>query len=305
MAVSSPFPGTLTGTTVPARRVALCGSSFQHGWEEAIAGFIQALSTRGIAVTIQPELAGVLSRAARCIGGAVIADDILPDTSLAVSIGGDGTFLRTARMVGASGIPVIGLNTGHLGFLSSNPADEWTELAEAIALGQLDIEERMILRLSGADLPSGIWPYALNEVAFVKADTSSMINVEVTLDGCFLANYQADGLIVSTPTGSTGYNLSVGGPILQPNLRCMVLSPIAPHMLTLRPLVVDGESKIQTLTTSRAGEYRVSVDNTSFLLPAGSRLQITRARHTLHVARMIGGGFAATLRDKLLWGESR
>ncbi len=228
-------------------------------------------------------------------------DDFTAD--IALSIGGDGTFLRTVRYVAHRGIPVLGINTGHLGYLAD------LSLAEAVAMERLPYkfkrEHRTLLHVEGAELPSNIWPYALNEVALLKTDTSSMLSASASVNGTPLTTYLADGLIIATPTGSTGYNLSVGGPIIAPTTQAIVLSPVAPHSLTMRPLVVDDRAVIEVTTDARAESYLLSLDGHSVTMRAGSTVRVSRARFTVAVVQRAGHHFAATLRNKLLWGQSR
>lgn len=217
-----------------------------------------------------------------------------------VSIGGDGTFLRTVQWVGDRRIPILGINTGHLGYLADLTLDE--------ALGDpqecnFKVENRALLQVHSPALPADYWPFALNEVAILKQDTASMITVDTQISGAPLASYLADGLIISTPTGSTGYSLSVGGPIIEPSAPVNVISPVAPHSLTLRPLVVDAGSEISTITTSRADSFLLSLDGRSINLPNGTPVKITRAPFTVPVVQRACHHFAATLREKLLWGE--
>lgn len=228
------------------------------------------------------------------------------DADLALSIGGDGTFLRTARWIADRGIPILGINSGHLGFLADVTLEKSESIIGDIARMNLTVESRELLRVElddhcgNADLPP--FPYALNEVAVLRDDTASMISVSANLDGVPLAVYQADGLIVSTPTGSTGYNLSVGGPILDPSSKCWVMSPIAAHTLTMRPLVVNSDSRLTLSVDSRVPVYRLSLDGRSVTLPLDTRLTISRAPFTTLIAHRRGHNFFDTLRTKLLWG---
>lgn len=289
---------------LPVNSVIICGNRHQDRHLERIGEVISLLRTSGISVAVERRFAVYL----RDAGGIILDDSEIADAppksaGAAISIGGDGTFLRTARWIGRIGIPVLGINTGHLGFLANYTLDETPSLVAMLLSGSGDIERRALLRLHGDNLPEDIFPYALNEVALLKDETSSMISVNVTLDDTFLADYLADGLLISTPTGSTGYNLSAGGPILQPTLDCLCLSPIAPHTLTLRPIVVSGESRLTALTTSRADRYRVSLDGCSFVMPAGSTVSISKADFEVKVIRRPDDNFPATLRNKLLWGQ--
>ena len=230
------------------------------------------------------------------------------NTDLIVSLGGDGTFLRAARWSAETQTPIVGVNLGHLGYLPSFNLDELPQVLGLLKDGDYDMEERELLKI---ELPENIsssvsdfWPYALNEVAILKQDTASMISVPVEIDGRELSIYRADGLIIATPTGSTGYNLSVGGPILQPTIPAWVLSPIADHSLTMRPMVISDNSRLVVTASGRAEAFRVSIDGISFTLPGGTPLTITKAPVKCRIIVRKGRSFAATLRSKLLWGES-
>ena len=219
---------------------------------------------------------------------------------LALSLGGDGTFLRTAQWVGDAGIPILGINAGHLGYLADMTPEEFLQSD----LSDTKVEERAMLHVtSEQNLPRGLWPYALNDVAILKTDTSSMITVDAHIDAMPLTSYRADGLILATPTGSTGYNLSVGGPIVQPNVPAIILSPVAPHSLTMRPLVVSSSSVIDLQVHSRSEVYLLSLDGRSVQLPVATRVRVVTAPFKIKVMQRADHHFAGTLRSKLLWGE--
>lgn len=288
----------------PVRRVILAGNRHQDGRIEDIKNLLGLLRSKGISICIERRFADYLSPM-----GVVISDDEVVDSpdsgaQAAISIGGDGTFLRTARWIGCYQIPVLGINTGHLGFLAIYTPQEMEDLVEMLYAGHAVVEERtaLMVEVDGecADPPE--LPYALNEVAILKDETSSMINVNVNVEGHYLANYLADGLLISTPTGSTGYNLSAGGPILSPSLNVICITPVAPHTLTFRPFVVSGDEVITAFTTSRAEHYRVSLDGVSFLMKESSRIRIRKADFSPRVIRRLDDSFADTLRNKLLWG---
>lgn len=223
-------------------------------------------------------------------------------TNLAISLGGDGSFLRTAQWVGACQTPILGVNAGHLGFLADMTPAELLQMTPE-ALASLRHEPRMALEVSGVNLPNGAWPYALNDVALLKTDTASMISVRAWINGTPLTTYQADGLVISTPTGSTAYNLSVGGPILEPTTDMLMLSPVAPHQLAMRPLGVSGDSMLEFCVGSRAETYILSLDGRSYRLPQDTCIAIKKAPFKIVVAQRPDHHFAATLRTKLLWGE--
>lgn len=237
---------------------------------------------------------------------ALVTADNRFEADLALSIGGDGSFLRAARWIGEREVPILGINSGHLGFLADVTLQQSDSVIDAIASMDLTIDSRRMLHV-GLDAPRGTaelpqFPYALNEVAVLRDETASMISVEATLDGLPLATYQADGLIVSTPTGSTGYNLSVGGPILAPTSDCWVVSPIAAHSLTMRPLVVNSRSVIDLRVSSRVPVYRLSLDGQSVTLPLDATIRLDRAPFVTRIAHRRGHNFVNTLRGKLLWG---
>lgn len=225
------------------------------------------------------------------------------DADLAISLGGDGSFLRCTQWICNSGIPILGVNAGHLGFLTDFTIDDFLE-SDAATLRSLKLQRRSLLHVEiEGDAPEGLCPYALNDVAMLKTDSASMISVETTVNGSPLTTYQADGLIVATPTGSTGYNLSVGGPIMDPSLSALLLSPVAPHLLAMRPLAVDGGAELEFTVRTRADHFMLSVDGRSLALPADTKLRISAADFPIVVAQNPGHDFAETLRSKLLWGE--
>lgn len=233
------------------------------------------------------------------------------DAGMAFSIGGDGTMLRTARWIGSRGIPLLGLNSGRLGFLADTPLERFNDVVDDIAAGRLEVQDRTLLEVGveGVDISTlpdhervMSFPYALNEVAVIRDETASMISIDTTLDDVPLAVYQADGLIVATPTGSTGYNLSVGGPIMSPDTRCWAISPVAAHSLTMRPLTVSDKSVIGIKVDARVRSYRLSLDGRSITLPLEARLRLSRATFVTKVLTSPSHSFADTLRTKLLWG---
>ncbi|MDE5653393.1 MAG: NAD(+)/NADH kinase, partial [Muribaculaceae bacterium] len=262
----------------PVTKVAISGNRRQQGYLPEIDRLLRLLREAGIAIAIERRFADYLADEGIAVDACEIVDSPPADAGAAISIGGDGTFLRTARWIGRLETPVLGINTGHLGFLASYTPAESAELVDMLRLGRATVERRTALRVDVGDIPDApTLPYALNEVAILKDDSSAMINVSVNIDGAHLADYLADGLLVSTPTGSTGYSLSVGGPILFPTLDAICLSPIAPHTLTLRPCVVGGDAEITAVTTARTSHYRVSLDGVSLRKQAGSAISLRRA----------------------------
>lgn len=286
----------------PIKALAIFGNCYQEDYLADIASFVTMAINRGFSVRIEHSFRKYLVSQGLALPRATGFEKIPPGTEAAISIGGDGTFLRTARRVGFEDIPILGINTGHLGFLSHYTFNEAPGLLDSLAEGRMRTEQREVLKVSSDSLPQDFWPYALNEAAVLKEDTSSMIVSHVTVNGFFLADYLADGVLVSTPTGSTGYNLSVGGPIVEPSLSCNLISPIAPHTLTMRPIVIGGDSIIELTTTTRANAYRLSLDGVGCLLPDGATVKIEKAEFSVKVLLAPEENFALPLRNKLLWG---
>jgi NAD+ kinase len=225
--------------------------------------------------------------------------------NLVLSVGGDGTFLETVVKVKDMGIPIAGVNTGRMGFLANISADEIGNSIDMLCKGEYDVIGRCMLELTK---PSDIFEenssYALNEIAIQKADLS-MISISVFVDETHLNTYWADGLIVSTATGSTAYNLSVGGPILSPEDESIIISPIAPHNLTIRPIVISGEGRIRMVIEGRSNEYLATCDFRSKKLPFSEEIHIVRSPLKIGTVMLKGRDFYSTLRNKLMWGADR
>jgi len=285
------------------KSLAIYGNRYQEKHLEELHLFFGLLRERGFKVYLERDFSLYLQDAGIDIGSVFVVDEFPRGVDCVVSIGGDGTFLCAAQWVGARETPILGINTGHLGFLASYSLDEMDELLTVIADGLGTVERRAVIEVSCDSLPEGFWPYALNEVAVQKGDTASMLTIHAEIDGYFLADYMSDGLLVATSTGSTAYNLSVGGPIIQPTLGCMVLSPIAAHSLTMRPVVVSGESRILLTTSSRSSYCRLSLDGRSFTLRCGEPVFLKRAPFKVSVLRRPGSSFSHLLRNKLGWGK--
>ncbi len=225
-------------------------------------------------------------------------------SDMALSIGGDGTFLHTATRIGDKGIPILGINTGHLGFLADLSGNEVGNTLQDILKGRYQVEERTLLQVE-ADGIESIWPYSLNEVAILKQDSASMISIRTAIDNDYFNTYQADGLVIATPTGSTAYALSAGGPILVPQAANWVLAPVAPHSFTVRPLVVNDDVVISLQVSCRTGKFMLSCDGRSIQLPAGGTISLRKAPFTIKVVKGNNHTFSKTLRNKLMWGVDK
>ena len=232
----------------------------------------------------------------------------LDDTfDLLVSIGGDGTILRAATLVRDSGVPILGINAGRLGFLATVQKENIHEFLQIVIDKQYTISKRTLLSLS-CDPPNEALQdinFAMNEVSVSRKDTTSMITIDTFLNGEILNSYWADGLIISTPTGSTGYSLSCGGPILTPDVKSLVITPIAPHNLNARPLVIPDETEITLKVSGREENYLVSLDSRITSVGNDSILTIKKTPFQIHMVEIPDETFLKTLRTKLLWGEDK
>lgn len=221
---------------------------------------------------------------------------------LVLSVGGDGTFLETMLKVRGFDIPVAGVNTGRMGFLANISEDEIRHSVDLLCEGEYQLIERSLIEIKS---PEGLFDSglstALNEVTVQKADPS-MITINVYVDGAHLNTYWADGLIVSTATGSTAYNLSVGGPILSPEDESIIISPISPHNLTIRPIIISGKSHLKMIVEGRSDEYIATCDFRSKRLPFGQEITIVRSSEKLKTVMLKGMDFYGTLRSRLMWG---
>lgn len=283
-------------------KIALYGNSYQKAKSEHVLLLFEALRKYDIELFIEKKYFEFLSEQKVNIPSAQTFDALEYNVDVVLSVGGDGTFLRTAEQTAGLNIPILGINAGRLGFLADVSKTEIETAVEELMNGNYNVEERTMLQVGVDGLPSGCTPYALNEVAVLKQDSSSMITINATLGNDFLNSYQADGLIVATPTGSTGYSLSVGGPILMPESADFVISPVAPHTLNVRPLVIPDNQEIKLLVDSRTGNYLVALDGRSYVMPCDKEIKLSKAPFKTLVVKRINHTFPVTLRNKLMWG---
>ncbi|MDR0348159.1 MAG: NAD kinase [Tannerella sp.] len=231
-------------------------------------------------------------------------EDGIGHLDFALSVGGDGTFLRTALEVNQQNIPILGINTGRLGFLADIGSNQINETLDELFRGDYKVEERSLLQVMNMmdERAFDGFHYALNEVAILKRDTSSMITVHTYLNDDYLTSYVADGLIIATPTGSTAYSMSVNGPVLLPQNQNFLLSPVAPHSLNVRPVVIPDHFLITLNVESRTNSFLASLDGRSEDFPAGTVLKISKAGFSTRVIKRFNQTFYQTLREKLMWG---
>ena len=224
------------------------------------------------------------------------------ETDYAISLGGDGTFLRAASKVGAKNIPIIGVNMGRLGFLANVLPGEVLEMLDEIYVGNFDIEERSVIKLSTDSEKFRDYPFALNDIAILKRDTASMISIRVSVGGEYVVTYLADGLIISTPTGSTAYSLSNGGPIMVPRSGILSLTPVAPHSLNIRPIVIGDDMEIKLEVESRSHSFLAAIDGRSERVDEGTTVTIAKAPFRIRIVKRHNHRYFSTLRSKLMWG---
>ncbi|HQW12464.1 MAG TPA: NAD kinase [Saprospiraceae bacterium] len=220
-----------------------------------------------------------------------------------LTLGGDGTILNAARLVRDSGIPIMGINLGRLGFLANVEKKIISEALSQLNDGNYSLEERSLLQLDANEPLFEDFPYALNDMTLVKRDTSSMIVIHTYLDGEFLNSYWADGVILATPTGSTGYNLSCSGPILMPTSSNFILTPIAPHNLNVRPLVLPDRSKIEFTIEGRTENFLCTLDSRYETVTNATRLTLSKAPFCISMVKLKEVTFLGTMREKLMWGR--
>ena len=287
-------------------RFALFGNCHQPKKSQHASHLFQLLQQREAEVYVDREFYLFLRENALpglSVAGTIEDEDFEAD--MVICLGGDGTFLRAAEKVGAKGIPILGINTGRLGFLAAVAPEEMEAALDEIYRGDYDVEERITLELSGNGYLPAAGCTALNEIAILKRDSASMIGIHTSINGKYLTTYQADGLIVATPTGSTAYSLSNGGPIIVPQLRTVVLTAVAPHNLYTRPILIPDEWQLTLHIDSRNHNYLVAVDGRNYTCSDETVLDIRRGRHAIRIVKRRGQDFFKTLRKKLGWGAEQ
>ena len=284
-------------------KFALFGNVYQHEKSSAIRLLLEVLHQHNAQIFIDEEYFNFLHRS-----GLVEGDEVQTFTGsdfeadFAISMGGDGTLLRTASRVGRKQTPIIGVNMGRLGFLADVSAADIKAGIDAVSEGDYSLEDRSVILVETNGEPIQGSPCALNDVAILKRDTASMISIRTSINGEYLTTYQADGLIASTPTGSTAYSLSNGGPIIVPRTGVLLLTPVAPHSLNVRPIVIPDTSQIEVTVSSRSHTFLVGIDGRSSKLPEGTTLRLRRAPYVARIVKRSGTRYFATLREKLMWG---
>ncbi len=284
--------------------IVLFGNTHQARKNAPVLDILQYLKEVGANIGVEISYLDFLRKEFGIADKHIVAVDAAADFSadLALSIGGDGTFLSTAAAVGSRGIPILGINAGRLGFLADVSAEKVRKALDAVREGKYVVEQRSLIEARKSGEPFSSYPFALNEVSVLKHDNSSLIDIKTCIDGNPLTTYIADGLVVSTPTGSTGYSLSVGGPVIVPQSATLCLSAVAPHSLSIRPVVLCDDVEITLQVSSRTHRFLCSIDGRSESLTDDTIITLRRAPYTIGVVKVLHPHFFDTLHEKLMWG---
>lgn len=291
-------------------KIGIYGQFYHKDSETYIQYILNALQKKSVEIVVEEKFLKSINKhkdISKNFTGVSTFTNIDASYDFFLSIGGDGTLLKSVTYVKDLGIPIIGINTGRLGFLATIQKEKITESLHQILSGDYLISERSLLSIKTEPSYDKITSlnFALNEIAVNRKNTTSMIKVETDINDKHLTSYWSDGLIISTPTGSTGYSLSCGGPIIDPRTNSIVLTPIAPHNLTARPLVIPDSSKITLKVTGREKSYLISLDSRTVTIKNSTTISIEKAPFYIKLVHLKEDSFVKTLREKLLWGEDK
>lgn len=286
-------------------RFAIIGNTYQPKKSVSIMKMLACLSERKAEVSMEKEFFHFLQHQHMDVRVASIFDGSAFDADFVISMGGDGTFLRAASMVGDKQIPILGVNMGRLGFLADISTGEIEHIVESIYEGDYSIETRAAIAVETDGKPLSGYHCALNDVAILKRDNAAMISIRTTVNGDYLTTYQADGLVISTPTGSTAYSLSVGGPIIVPGTCVFSMTAVAPHSLNIRPIVIPDNAEISLTVESRSHNFLIALDGRSENYGEGTRLTLRKAPYYVRVVKRAGQRYFHTLREKMMWGADQ
>jgi NAD+ kinase len=283
------------------------GKKFDAAYTLQIKHMFDSLLQKGVEVCVyekfHPFLNEVGVNVSSCKTWSSYTD--MPRATFLVSIGGDGTLLDTAQKIRDSGVPVLGVNTGRLGFLSLVAMEEVDDALQRLLDGNFLLDKRSLIQVASKDQDLGPFPFALNEVTLINEQRSTMVTVHTYINDLYMSTYWADGLIVATPTGSTAYSLSCGGPIVTPDSNNVILTPIAPHNLNVRPLVISNANKISLRAEARHPSLALSIDSHVHVIDSHTIIELTRADFELNLISLEGQNFFNTIRNKMGWGMDK
>ena len=288
-------------------KIAIYGQSSDKVSEKIFSEILKIANDRNIFLIIEKKYNSIISKNLQHNHQLFTSHyDLDNSIDLMITIGGDGTLLRSITYVRDLGIPIIGINSGRLGFLATLNQEMLNSELDIILNGDYEIRERTLLEVSFEKKSKlSDFNFALNEVSVGRENTTSMIEIKTNLDGEYLNTYWADGLIISTPTGSTGYSLSCGGPIMTPSSQTFSITPIAPHNLNARPLIISDETNIELSVKGREESHLLSLDSRIISLTNDTKIKIKKANYKIKLASFSNNSFYKTLRNKLLWGEDK
>ena len=288
---------------IQPHKFALFGNTYQAKKSAHVLRLLSILEKHQAEIYIHKEFYQFLTKEQKMdIHAAGVFEGNEFDVDMVLSMGGDGTFLKAASYVGNKNIPILGINTGRLGFLADVSPEEMEETFRDIYKGNYKLEDRSILQAFSEGQPLKGYPCGLNEIAILKRDSSSMITIHTSINGAYLTTYQADGLVIATPTGSTAYSLSIGGPVIVPHSKTIAITPVAPHSLNVRPIVINDDWEITLDVESRSHNFLVAIDGRSETCREGTRLTIRKADYKIKVVKRPNHVFFHTLRNKMMWG---
>jgi NAD+ kinase len=285
-------------------KIALYGKRFDDEFTDSIEKLLESMVRRGISIIIYEKFYIYLTNKVSLPSTAEIfkTSEDIQGVSFLLSVGGDGTLLETAAIIRDSRIPVLGINTGRLGFLSPVSNDAIDAAIEALVNQDYTIDKRSLIEVRSSQQEFGEFPFALNDVTITNKQRNSMITIHAYVNDQFMSTYWADGLIVATPTGSTAYSLSCGGPIVMPESNNVILTPIAPHNLNVRPFVISNSSKVSLRAEGREPQFLLTLDSRTFTIDNETIIDLTRASFEFHLINLVGHGFFNTIRQKMGWG---
>jgi NAD+ kinase len=291
-------------------KVGLYGQFYHEDSEKYVQLILNTLQNRGVDVRIETEFLKIIEQSegiSNPVSSISTFDELDDSYDLFFSIGGDGTLLKSVTFVRDLNIPIVGINTGRLGFLATIQKENISASLEKIIQGDYTISERTLLSIETFPSNEALAPlhFALNEIAVNRKNSTSMIKVDTWIDNEYLNSYWSDGLIIATPTGSTGYSLSCGGPVIHPSAKNIIITPIAPHNLNARPLVIPDNKVISLKVSGREESYLISLDSRIATLQNDTEITIQKAPFTIKMVQMNEDSFIKTLREKLLWGEDK
>lgn len=286
-------------------KIAIFSTTYKEEIDAPLRQTVNFLLSHGVDVLIERDFYSQIATKMKNFPTCKTINTDTLNADLVISIGGDGTFLTTAACIGDKNIPILGINTGRLGFLADVAHEEIDTILQELLDARYHVEERTVLELSTSDGSEKNYPFALNEVAILKQDLSSMISIRASVNNEFLNTYQADGLIIATPTGSTAYSMSVGGPLLVPQAQNLIIAPVASHSLNVRPLIIPDSWYIDLEIDSRSKSFLISLDGRSQVMPQTTKLHIAKANYTIKVIKPLHHSFFKTLKNKLMWGADK